>query len=109
MLGVIDLGQKLGDAFSTEKGVSTSQGYVIARAFNSCLHTYKTTYQIVISTAPGFPAMMNGLAELFSTPNLTSTLFAQKFATQVSLFTSVAIITGMVPGTPPIPFSGPIS
>ena len=108
MLGISKLGTKLGDIFSTSNGISATQGYAIARAFNSCLHTFKTNYQIAISTAPGFPTMLNGMAKLLSTPNSSSTSFAQKFANYLSAYTSTAIITGLIPGTPPIPFAGPI-
>ena len=105
---MVGIGTKLGDIFSTSNGISATQGYAIARAFNSCLHTFKTNYQIAISTAPGFPTMLNGMAKLLSTPNSSSTSFAQKFANYLSVYTSTAIITGLIPGTPPIPFAGPI-
>ena len=36
-------------------------------------------------------------------------VMATKFATALNNFTSAAIISGVVPGTPPVPFTGPPS
>ena len=49
------------------------------------------------------------MIDLFSTPNPSATLFANKLARALNTFTSSAIITGVIPGTPPVPFTGPPS
>ena len=81
----------------------------IARAFNDCLSTLLTVFQTTIVTAPGFGSLVPELIDLFSTPKPSATLFATKFATALNNFTSAAVISGVVPGTPPVPFTGPPS
>ena len=81
----------------------------MATAFNNCLSTLITVHQIAIVTAPGLPVLQAGLAQVLSTPAASATLFAQQLATQLNTFTLLAIVSGIIPGTPPVPFTGPLS
>ena len=51
--------------------------------------------------------MIPEMIDLFSTPKPSATIFATKFGTALNNFTSAAVIIGVVPGVPPVPFSGP--
>ena len=91
------------------KSINPKNTYKIARAFNDCLSTLLTVFQTTIVTAPGFGSLVPELIDLLSTPKPSATLFATKFATALNNFTSAAVISGVVPGTPPVPFTGPPS
>ena len=68
-----------------------------------------TVHQIAIVTAPGLPVLQAGLTQVLSTPAASATMFAQQLATQLNTFTMMAIVSGIIPGTPPVPFTGPLS
>ena len=81
----------------------------IAKAFNNCLMTYMSVYQTVIVTAPGLPLLMNDIIEISSAPTASPVEYAQKICKALDAFTKTAIVTGIIPGSPPIPFTGPLS
>ena len=109
MPGSSALGSELGNIFSSTSPAGALTAQKIAKAFNDCLSALITVFQTTVVTAPGFGGLVPELIDLFSTPKPSATLFATKFATTLNNFTSAAIITGVVPGTPPVPFSGPPS
>jgi|TARA_B100001778_G_C18591626_1_gene632549 hypothetical protein len=109
MPGSSALGSELGNILSATSPSSALTAQKIARAFNDCLSTLLTVFQTTIVTAPGFGSLVPELIDLLSTPKPSATLFATKFATALNNFTSAAVISGVVPGTPPVPFTGPPS
>ena len=70
---------------------------------------FKTAWQTTIVTAPGLPVLGSELVDLFSSPKASATLFAQGYAKALNNFTAAAIVSGMIPGSPPVPYTGPIS
>lgn len=109
MPGVSTLGQELGDILSATSPAGALTAIKMATAFNSCLSTLLTVHQIAIVTAPGLPVLQAGLSQVFSLPAASATMFAQQLATQLNTFTLLAIVSGVIPGTPPVPFTGPLS
>ena len=109
MPGVTSLGQELGDILSATSPAGALTALKMATAFNSCLSTLLTVHQIAIVTAPGLPVLQAGLTQVFSTPAVSATMFAQQLASQLNTFTMMAIVSGIIPGTPPVPFTGPLS
>ena len=109
MPGVSALGQELGDILSATSPAGALTGLKMATAFNTCLSTLLTVHQVAIVTATGLPVLQAGLIQVFSTPAASATLFAQQLATQLNTFTLLAIVSGIIPGTPPVPFTGPLS
>ena len=112
MTGAADLGQELGKLYST---VPTMSGEKMARemskAFDKCIATLLTTNQTtIVSTAFG-PLCYTHLNIAFGKPARTSTDYAKNVAKALHLSTTAPaiILSGIVPGTPPVPFSGPIS
>ena len=108
MPGNSQLIQKLGDVYSKKKGNGSLQGSAMARAFNDCLGTFTTNYQVSIVTAGGFAALTPALQALLAKPNDSSTKFAQDLAKALHAFTSAAIISLIVPDSPGVPMTGPI-
>ena len=107
MPGASALGSELGNILSSTSPAGALTAQKMAKAFNDCLSTLLTVFQTTIVTAPGFAGLLPELIDVFSSPKPSSTLFATKFATALNNFTSAAIIIGVVPGVPPVPFSGP--
>lgn len=111
MPGASALGTDLGDIFSDNSGFASpvTTAMKIGLAFDNCLSTLLTIFQNSIVTQAGLGTLLSDLNDLFSSPKPSSTIFATKFATVLNNFTSAAVIIGVVPGTPPFPFSGPPS
>ena len=81
----------------------------MAKAFDQCLQTFISTNQTTIVTAPGLPILNSELVQVFSSVNSTATLFCQSFASALNNYTATAIVSGLIPGSPPVPFTGPIN
>ena len=81
----------------------------MAKAFDACLATWLSLFQSTIITAPGLPGLIAGLMDVFSKPNPSATLFANKLAKELNTYTLAAIVIGVTPDTPGVPFTGPIS
>ena len=81
----------------------------IASAFINCMLTFQTQFQKVINTNPGARLFSQDLTDLLSKPQTTSTGFAMKFGSAIGNFTGLAIVTGLIPGSPPVPYTGPLS
>ena len=109
MPGSSALGQDLGNILggSSPAGALTAQK--MATAFDTCLATFLSVHQNTIITAAGLPLLTGDLMQVFGSPAPSATLFAQSFASALNNYTLAAIVIGMIPGSPPIPFTGPIS
>tara|TARA_R100001369_G_C3256356_1_gene157157 strand:- start:38 stop:529 length:492 start_codon:yes stop_codon:yes gene_type:complete len=80
----------------------------MATSFVNCLSTFTTINSKNISTNPGSRILSQDLTSIFSAPIPSATLFATKFASALFNFTGLAIVSGLIPGAPPIPYSGPL-
>ena len=108
MPGSIALGSDLTDILSATSPSGAMTAQKMAKAFDSCLQTYISLFQNSIITAAGLSGLISDLTDLLSAPSPSASLFATKFATALNTYTSSATVIGIIPGTPPIPFSGPI-
>ena len=108
MPGSVALGSDLGDILSATSPSGALTAQKMAKAFDSCLQTYISLYQTTIVTATGLSGLISDLTDLLSSPKPSATLFATKFATALNTYTASATVIGVIPGAPPIPFSGPI-
>jgi len=108
MWGASALGAELGEILSFPNSAGAVTANKFAKEFDACLQTYTSLFQTTIVTASGLPGLISDLADLFSAPIPSSTLFATKFATALNTYTASATVIGVVPGAPPVPFSGPI-
>lgn len=109
MPGSSTLGQDLGAIYSSMNPAGAITAQKMARAFDSCLSTFISVYQTSIVTAPGLGGLISGLVDVFSAPNPSATMFVQKLTRVLHTYTSSAIVIGVIPGTPPFPFTGSIS
>jgi len=109
MPGSSALGNEIGNILSSTSPASALTAQKLAKAFNDCLSTLITTFQTTIVTTTGLGVLISELVDVFGSPNPSTTLFCMKFSKALNNFTSAAIITGVIPGTPPVPFTGPPS
>ena len=109
MPGASALGQELGQIYSSISPAGALTGQKMAKAFNDCLSTFISVHQTTIVTATGLGGLIAGLIDIFSSPNPSATLFANKLAKELNTFTLSAQVIGVIPGTPPVPFAGPLS
>ena len=109
MPGASALGQDLGNILGGSSPASALTAQKMATAFDTCLATFLSVFQNTIITAAGLPLLTGELMQVFGSPAPSATLFAQSFASALNNYTLAAIVIGIIPGTPPIPFTGPIS
>ena len=109
MPGSSALGSDLDAVMSKTNASGALAAMDMAKAFDSCLQTFISTNQTTIVTAPGLPVLGTELVDLFSSPKPSATLFAQGYAKALNNYTAMAIVSGFIPASPPIPFTGPIS
>ena len=102
-----------GDLAEVYSKVPTADGLItatnIAKAVDNCLSTFLSVHQTTIVTKPGLPALQQELADLFSKPKGHASLYATALARALNNYTMSAIVIGVIPDTPGIPFTGPIS
>ena len=109
MPGSSALGSDLDAVMSKTNASGAIAAIDMAKAFDSCLQTFKTAWQTTIVTAPGLPVLGSELVDLFSSPKPSAIIFAQGYAKALNNYTATAIVSGMIPGSPPVPYTGPIS
>ena len=109
MPGASALGQELGDIYGGKSPAGALTAQKMAKAFDTCLGTFLSVFQNTIITAPGLPGLQAELSKLFSSPKPTTTLFCMDYAKALNNYTLSAIVIGVIPDTPGIPFTGPIS
>jgi len=109
MPGVSALGSALGDILDKESPSGALTAQKMAKEFDSCLQTFLSVNQTTIVTTAGLPGLISELVDLLSKANPSATMFCQGFATAVNNHAMAAIVSGLIPGAPPVPFTGPIS
>ena len=103
------LGGELMDATSTVTPVGMLTAVRMAKAFNNTLMQYLSLYQTTIVTAPGMPLLINELSDIMSAPTPNPVKMGQGIGKALDNFTASAVVIGVIPGAPPVPFTGPLS
>tara|TARA_Y100000296_G_scaffold79192_1_gene102822 strand:- start:385 stop:876 length:492 start_codon:yes stop_codon:yes gene_type:complete len=109
MPGVSGLGSALGDILDKNSPSGALTAQKMAREFDTCLQTFMSVNQTTIITTAGLGGLISELVDLLSKANASATIFCQGLATAVNNHAMAAIVSGIIPGSPPIPFTGPIS
>ena len=109
MTAAPNLGWELADIYSKTSPSGAITANKMAKAFDMALASWISLYQTTIVTAPGMPGLVSGLTDIFSKPQSSSTMFANKLAKELNTYTLAAIVSGVTPDTPGVPFTGPIS
>ena len=109
MPGTSALGSNLGDILDKESPSSALTAQKMAKEFDSCLATFLSVNQTTIITTAGLGGLISELMDLLGKANPSATVFCQGLATAVNNHAMAAMVSGMIPGAPPVPFTGPIS
>jgi hypothetical protein len=109
MSGASQLGTDLGDLLAKNPNQGPSHAATFSIRVNDCLMTFQSVYQTTIVTAAGTSALYTELNDIYSKPKGHPSLYAMALGRALHNFTLAATVIGIVPDTPGMPFTGPIS
>ena len=109
MSGASQLGTDLGDLLAKNPNQGPSHAATFSIRVNDCLMTFQSVYQTTIVTAAGTSALHTDLNDIYSKPKGHPSLYAMALGRALHNFTLAATVIGVVPDTPGMPFTGPIS
>ena len=100
-------GMTIGGVFAQQLPVSAAIGSQIATA----LTTMALSFMSLNQTGPpvAAPSHTPQLIQLFSGPQPAPMAFAKELSGILDTWTKTWVVRGLIPGSPPIPFSGPLS
>ena len=100
-------GAGIGGVFAQQLPIGASIGSQIATQLTTMATTYMSGQQIGPPvTSPSHTAQ---LIQLFSGPQESGMSFAKELSNILDTWTKTWVVSGLIPGAPPIPFSGPLS
>jgi len=100
-------GAGIGGVFAQQLPVGAAIGSQIATQLTTMALTYLSGQQIGPPVTA--PTHLPGLIQLFSGPQPSGMNFAKELADILDKWTKTWVVSGMIPGAPPIPFTGPLS
>ena len=100
-------GMTIGGVFAQQLPVGAAIGSQIATALTTMALTYLSGQQIGPPVVA--PSHTPQLIQLFSGPQPSSAQFAKELAGILDTWAKSWIVSGLIPGSPPIPFSGNLS
>ena len=109
MTGASQLGTDLGDLLAKSPNMGPSHAATFSMRVNTCLSTFLSVHQTTIITAAGTSALFSELNDIYSKPKGHASLYATALGRALHNFTLAAVVIGVVPDTPGVPFTGPIS
>ncbi len=108
--GISALRSQLKRTFQSQKSSKQLIAEEIASAFKNCLMTLQTTYIIrPVITDASYSVFSSNLKRMFNKDAPSSNTFAINFSKHIHTFVTSSQIQGMIPGSPPYYFTGPIS
>ena len=100
-------GMTIGQVFASQLPSGAAIGSQIASALTSMALTYMSTNQIGPPVTP--PSHIGPLMKLYSGPQPSGMSFAKEMANILDTWAKTWVVSGLIPGAPPVPFSGPLS
>ena len=100
-------GAGIGGVFAQQLPVGAAIGSQIATQLTTMALTFLSGQQIGPPVTT--PTHLPGLIQLFSGPQPSGMNFAKELADILDKWTKTWVVSGMIPGAPPIPFTGPLS
>ena len=100
-------GVGIGGVFASQLPTGIMVGSQIATQLTTMALTYMSGQQIGPPVTP--PSHVGPLMSLFSALSPSGIKFAKDISDILDTWTKTWIVSGLIPGTPPIPFSGPLS
>jgi len=100
-------GMGIGAVFTQQLPVGASIGTQISTQLGTMALTFLSGQQIGPPVAP--PSHTAGLIKLVSGPQPSPINFSKELADILDTWTKTWVVSGLIPGAPPVPFSGPLS
>jgi len=100
-------GMGIGGVFAQQLPVGAAIGTQIATQLTTMALSFMSGQQIGPPIAP--PTHTPGMIQLFSGPQPSPLQFAKALAGELDTWTKSWVVSGLIPGAPPVPFSGPLS
>ena len=100
-------GVNIGQIFQGQLPVGVSIGQAIGTQLTSMAMTYMSTFQIGPPVTP--PSHIPALMKMFSEQPASGMEFGQNLGGVLADWVKTWVVSGLLPGTPPVPFSGPLS
>ena len=100
-------GMAIGGVFASQLPVGAAIGSQIATQLTTMALTFLSGQQIGPPVAA--PSHTPQLIQLFSGPQPAPMAFAKELAGILDTWTKTWVVSGLIPGAPPVPFSGPLS
>ena len=100
-------GVGIGGVFAQQLPVGAAIGSQIATQLTTMALTFLSGQQIGPPVTA--PTHLPGLIQLFSGPQPSGMNFAKELADILDKWTKSWVVSGIIPGAPPIPFTGPLS
>ena len=100
-------GMGIGGVFAQQLPVGAAIGTQIATQLTTMALSFMSGQQIGPPIAS--PAHTPGLIQLFSGPQPSPMMFAKELSGILDDWTKTWVVSGLIPGAPPVPFSGPLS
>ena len=106
---VVDAGAGvgIGAVFAQQLPVGAAIGSQIATQLTTMALTFLSGQQIGPPVTA--PTHLPGLIQLFSGPQPSGMNFAKELSGILDTWTKTWVVSGLIPGAPPVPFSGPLS
>ena len=100
-------GMGIGGVFAQQLPVGAAIGSQIATQLTTMALTFLSGQQIGPPIAA--PSHTPQMIQLFSGPQPTGMNFAKELSGILDTWTKTWVVSGLIPGAPPVPFSGPLS
>jgi hypothetical protein len=100
-------GMGIGGVFAQQLPVGAAIGSQIATQLTTMALTFLSGQQIGPPVTA--PTHMPQLIKLFSGPQPAGMAFAKELAGILDTWTKTWVVSGLIPGAPPVPFTGPLS
>ena len=100
-------GMAIGGVFAQQLPIGALIGSQIATALTTMALTYMSGQQIGPPIAA--PSHTPQLIQLFSGPQPAGMAFAKELSGILDTWAKTWVVSGLIPGAPPVPFSGPLS
>ena len=107
MPGISTLRTQLTNTFARRQASKVAIANQVSQAFDNCLKTLNTVYQTKPVETLGFSGFKSQNINLFNSFQNSGTEFGQKLAQNIDQYVKSSMITGVIPGSPSIPFTGP--
>ena len=105
--GAQPAGMGIGAVFAQQLPIGAAIGSQIATQLTTMALSFMSGQQIGPPVAA--PSHTPQLIQLFSGPQPTPMNFAKELAGILDTWTKTWVVSGLIPGAPPVPFSGPLS